>query len=87
MLLNSSHSEVWFVLSEVETLLSELAEAREQLTAAEHSVQIKEQELFEERRATDVSEDLKVYCCPLVLFTSLGKSNDIECTGTRETHH
>jgi hypothetical protein len=46
-------SDLWF--REVETLLSELADAREQLTAAEHSVQIKEQELFDERRATDVS--------------------------------
>jgi hypothetical protein len=38
----------------VETLLNELAEARELLTNAEHNVQLREQELFEERRANEV---------------------------------
>lgn len=39
---------------EVETLLGELADCRELLTNAEHTVQLREQELFEERRANEV---------------------------------
>lgn len=38
----------------METLLAELADCRELLTNAEHTVQLREQELFEERRANEV---------------------------------
>lgn len=42
--------------SEIESLLSELADAREALTESEHAVQRCEHDLFEERRASDVLE-------------------------------
>lgn len=45
-----------YIFSEIESLLSELADAREALTESEHAVQKCEHDLFEERRANDVLE-------------------------------
>jgi hypothetical protein len=38
----------------VEALLTELSAARAQLSQVEHSVQLKERDLFDERRRADV---------------------------------
>ena len=49
------------IYSEVETLLGELADCRELLTNAEHTVQLREQELFEERRANEVNKTILIF--------------------------
>lgn len=60
-----------YSFSEVETLLAELADCRELLTNAEHTVQLREQELFEERRANEVTQ-----CASLSEFVGSWEKNN-----------
>lgn len=47
--------------SEVEALLTELSGARAQLSQVEHAVQLKERDLFDERRRADVRPYITIY--------------------------
>jgi hypothetical protein len=54
------------IYSEVETLLSELVEVREQLAATEHTVQKYEHDLFESNRTSEV-----IVVIDIITYTSL----------------